>query len=79
MKLLHGDVKNSAQSSDLLLAGPAEGEAVVLFLAFFLRLDDSILLKLDETVLGVPRLEAGKPHNRHVDYRSFWLKPRSGF
>lgn len=51
----------------------------MLFLAFFLRLDDSILLKLDETVLGVPRLEAGKPDNRHVDYPSFWLKPRSGF
>lgn len=71
--------ENSVQSSDLLLAGPAEGEAVVLFLAFFLRLDDSILLKLDETVVEVPRPEAGKPDNRHVEYSSFWLKPRSGF
>lgn len=56
-----------AQSSDLLLAGPAERQAVVLFLAFFLRLDDSVLLKLDETLLRVPRSEAAKPDNTHVE------------
>lgn len=50
------------QSSDLVLAGPAEGQAVVLLLAFFLCLNDSILLKLNKTVLGVPRAEAAKQH-----------------
>lgn len=33
----------------------------MLFLAFFLRLDDSILLKLNQTVLLVPWPEADKP------------------
>lgn len=51
-----------AQSSDLFLAGPAEGQAVMLFLAFFLRLNDSILLKLNETVLRVPRPDAAKQY-----------------
>lgn len=54
----HQRVEEAAPSSDLVLAGPAEGQAVVLFLAFFLRLNDSILLKLNEAVLGVPRPEA---------------------
>lgn len=55
-------VEEPAQSLDLVLAGPGEGQDVVLFLAFFLRLDNSILLKLNETVLGVPRPEAAKQH-----------------
>lgn len=55
-------MEEPAQSSDLVLAGPAEGQAVVLFLSFFLRLNDSILLKLNETVLRVPRPEAAKQH-----------------
>lgn len=53
-------MEEAAPSSDLVLADPAEGQAVVLFLAFFLRLNDSILLKLNETVLGVPRPEAAR-------------------
>lgn len=56
----HERVEEAAPSPDLVLAGPAEGQAVVLFLAFFLRLNDSILLKLNETVLVVPRPEAAK-------------------
>lgn len=55
-------VEEPAQSSDLVLAGPAEGQAAVLFLAFFLRLNDSILLKLNETVLRVPRPDAAKQY-----------------
>lgn len=53
-------VEELAGSPDLVSAGPAEGQAVVWFLAFFLRLNDSVLLKLNETVLGVPRPEAAK-------------------
>lgn len=55
-------VEESAQSSNLVLAGPAEGQAVVLFLAFFLCLNDSILLNLYEAVLRVPWPQAAKHH-----------------
>lgn len=48
--------------ANLLLAGPAVavGESIVLPLAFLVRLNDSILLKLNKTALRVPRLQADK-------------------
>lgn len=57
-------MEEQSRPPDLVLAGPAEGQAVGKFLAFFLRLNDPVLLKLDQTVLGVPRPEAAKQHAR---------------
>lgn len=46
--------------ANLLLAGPAVavGESIVLPSAFLMRLNDSVLLKLNEAALRVPRLQA---------------------
>lgn len=51
--------------ANLLLAGPAVavGESVVLPLAFFVRLNHSVLLKLDQTALRVPWPHAAKQDN----------------
>lgn len=48
--------------ANLLLAGPAVavGESVVLPLAFLVRLNHAVLLKLNQTALNVPRLHAVK-------------------
>lgn len=53
--------------ANLLLAGPAVavGESIVLPPAFLMRLNDSVLLKLSETAVRVPRLQAAKHDNIH--------------
>lgn len=51
--------------ADLLLAGPAVavGEPVLLSLVFLMRLNHSVLLKLNQTPLRLPRLCAVKQEN----------------
>lgn len=51
--------------ANLLLAAPAVavGEAVVSSLAFLVRLNHAVLLKLNQTALRVPRLRAAKYDN----------------
>ena len=51
--------------ANLLLAGPAVAvrESIVLPLAFLVRLNHSILLKLNQTAFRVPRLHAAKHDN----------------
>lgn len=50
----------SQSTAHLLLACPAVAvrESVVLPLAFLMRLNDSVLLKLNKTALSVPGLHA---------------------
>lgn len=51
--------------ANLLLAGPAVavGESVVLPLTLLLRLNDSVLLELNQAAFRVPRLQAAKQDN----------------